>query len=277
MRERPRSPGSSLAFVRAWELAAAGGNSVSLTCKPEGTTVSFSMHLTVRSAEVPLVKPETPDRALLAKLPASSLRILVASGVPANRQLLAYYLDELPHEILEARNPEEAQQIYCNAPGALIIFDDDMPEESIAKAVAAIRIFEGEHNFPLASILALVSNDAQAIRLRRAGCTHTLMKPVVRKELRHLTLRLAPVPRKKDAGLIEDARPGETPAVPGTPETPVASRSGLPLPDAAPAQEKRPGLLAVCSNAKNHPKNSRKRFSSFNRKRPRRKRGSCPA
>lgn len=75
---------SSLAFVRAWELAAAGGNSVSLTCKPEGTTVSFSMHLTVRSAEVPLVKPETPDRALLAKLPASSLRILVASGVPAN-------------------------------------------------------------------------------------------------------------------------------------------------------------------------------------------------
>ena len=235
---------SSLAFVRAWELAAAGGNSVSLTCKPEGTTVSFSMHLTVRSAEVPLVKPETPDRALLAKLPASSLRILVASGVPANRQLLAYYLDELPHEILEARNPEEAQQIYCNAPGALIIFDDDMPEESIAKAVAAIRIFEGEHNFPLASILALVSNDAQAIRLRRAGCTHTLMKPVVRKELRHLTLRLAPVPRKKDAGLIEDARLGETPAVPGTPETPVASRSGLPLSDAAPAQEKRPGLLA---------------------------------
>lgn len=61
--------------------------------------------------------------------------------------MLSYYLDELPHEIIEARSAEEAKALYRRTPGALIIFDDDMPEESIADAVADIRIFEGEHNF----------------------------------------------------------------------------------------------------------------------------------
>lgn len=236
---------SSLAFVRAWELAAAGGNSISLVSKPEGTTISFSMHLTARSAEIPLVRSETVDKELVSKLPASSLRILVVSGVSANRQLLSYYLNELPHEILEARTPEEAQQVYCNAPGALIIFDDDMPEEAIAKAIAAIRIFEGEYNFPLASILALVSNDEQRERLRRAGCTHTLMKPVVRKDLRHLTLRLAPVPRRyKDTEPAEDL-PAET-DLPSKETTVQVSpvQPPLPLPEEKAPEKKRPGFLA---------------------------------
>ncbi len=244
---------SSLALVRAWELAAAGGNSISLASTPEGTTVSFSMHLTARSAEIPLVHPETPDRELVSRLPASSLRILVVSGVSANRQLLAYYLNELPHEILEARSPEEALQLYRNAPGALIIFDDDMPEESIAKAIAAIRIFEGEYNFPLASILALVNNDEQRESLRRAGCTHTLMKPVVRKDLRHLTLRLAPVPRRyKDTDPVEGTKDNTTQA----PETPTPATSigeNLPLPEKTGPQKKRPGLLSRLFGRKKSP------------------------
>ena len=81
--------------------------------------------------------------------------------------MLSYYLDELPHEIIEARSAGEAKALYRRTPGALIIFDDDMPEESIAEAVASIRIFEGEHNFPLASILALAGSDEQIDALLR--------------------------------------------------------------------------------------------------------------
>lgn len=185
---------STLAFVRAWELAGQEGM-VSLESNARGTTISFSTNLIAQSAEQPSAAAE-PDAEALSHLPASALGIIVASSVPANRQLLSFYLDELPHKILEARTPDEALDLYRRYPGALIIFDDDMPEDAIAEAVAAIRIFEGEHNFPLTCILALVNNDAQIDSLRRAGCTHFLKKPINRKGLRHLTLRLAPVSRK---------------------------------------------------------------------------------
>ena len=187
---------STLALVRTWELVGPDGELVSLESGPKGTTISFSMRLTARIEQQPIPAAPEPDKETLSRLPASSLRIIVASNVPANRQMLSYYLDELPHEIIEARSAEEAKALYRRTPGALIIFDDDMPEESIADAVADIRIFEGEHNFPLASILALVNSNEQIDALRRAGCTHFLKKPITRKDLRVLTLRLAPVSRR---------------------------------------------------------------------------------
>ncbi len=226
---------STLAFVRAWELAGSHGEVLSLESGPRGTSVSFSMSLSACMTEQTPPAPQ-PDKDILSRLPASALRIIVASSVPANRQLLSFYLDELPHEILEARTPEEAQAIYRNTPGALIIFDDDMSEEAIADAVASIRAFEGEHNFPLACILALVNGEAQIDALRRAGCTHFLKKPLTRKGLRHLTLRLAPVSRRfkdKEADeTIETPMPKPSsasrpvsPDIPDLPEFPEARLS----------------------------------------------------
>lgn len=188
---------STLALIRTWELVGPSGDSLTMESGPTGTTISFSLRLIACMAEQrPSVLVNEPSGEILARLPASSLRIIVASGIPGNRQLLAFYLDELPHEILEARDAEDVCRIYLHSPGALIIFDDDLPEDEVCAAVAAIRAFEGDHNFPLASILALVRDEGREERLRRAGCTHTLMKPVIRTELRHLTLRLAPVPRR---------------------------------------------------------------------------------
>ncbi|MEI3478707.1 MAG: hypothetical protein V8Q84_05825 [Bilophila sp.] len=68
--------------------------------------------------------------------------------------------------------------------------------DAVGSTVAALRVFEGEHSLPLASILALINNDEQIEALRRAGCTHFLRKPVTRKEVRILALRLAPVTRR---------------------------------------------------------------------------------
>lgn len=187
---------STLALVRTWELVGPDGELVSLESGPKGTTISFSMRLTARIEQQPIPGAPEPDKETLSRLPTNSLRIIVASNVPANRQMLSYYLDELPHEIFEARSAEETKALYRRTPGALIIFDDDIPEERIADTVANIRIFEGEHNFPPASILALVNSNEQIDALRRAGCTHFLKKPITRKDLRVLTLRLAPVSRR---------------------------------------------------------------------------------
>ena len=154
------------------------------------------MRLTARIEQQPIPAAPEPDKETLSRLPASSLRIIVASNVPANRQMLSYYLDELPHEIIEARSAEEAKALYRRTPGALIIFDDDMPEESIADAVADIRIFEGEHNFPLASILAR-GQQQRADRRPAPGRMHPFPQEADHaQDLRVLTLRLAPVSRR---------------------------------------------------------------------------------
>ena len=121
---------STLALVRTWELVGPDGELVSLESGPKGTTISFSMRLTARIEQQPIPAAPEPDKETLSRLPASSLRIIVASNVPANRQMLSYYLDELPHEIIEARSAEEAKALYRRTPGALIIFDDDMPEKA---------------------------------------------------------------------------------------------------------------------------------------------------
>lgn len=142
--------------------------------------------------------------------------------------MLSCYLDELPHEILEARSARKRRRFTACTPGALIIFDDDMPEESIADAVADIRIFEGEHNFPLASILALVNSNEQIDALRRAGCTHFLKKPITRKDLRVLTLRLAPVSRRfKDT----DGAPQKTAPKPQAPSAKNSPRVSPDIPN----------------------------------------------
>ncbi len=173
------------------------------------------------------------DRDLLSKLPASSLRIIIASETAGNRRLLAYYLDELPHEVLEARNAEEAVALYVQSPGALLLFDSGIPENDIIQAVSVIRHFEEEHTFPLASVLALVRDENQGERLRRAGCTHILNVPVSRKDLRLLALRLAPVPRRFRAAFMAEvatgmeSRPGPRPDSAGKSEQPSRSRRGI--------------------------------------------------
>lgn len=236
---------STLALIRAWELTGPEGGDLSLESGPKGTTVSFSIRLNAAMNEQPpAAAPESEGVPDKTRPPASALRIIVVSGVPANRQMLSFYLDELPHEIVEARSPEEARKIYRRAPAALLIFDDDTPEEAIGGSVGAIRVFEGENNFPLASILALITTEEQIDALRRAGCTHFLRKPVTRKDLRILALRLAPVtrrPREENRSQAEEKPLPKTKAV--LPDLPDLSASAPRQEEAAPSAPAKPGLL----------------------------------
>lgn len=196
---------SGMALVRAWELVRATGGSLRMDSTPTGTVITCSLRFKAVSSNLPVTPPaETVAEkaaqdacAPVATDMAPVLRIIVGSDVPANRQLMAYYLDELPHEVLEARSSGEAASLYSRTPGALLVFDGDLPEEDMANAIAAIRTFEGEHTYPPTSIVVLVNDEQQASRLRRAGCTQTLFKPILRTELRHLVLRLAPLPKPR--------------------------------------------------------------------------------
>jgi len=191
----PPAGRNTAALTQAWELAGRLDGAISMTSGPTGTTVSFAIRLQPTGGELAQTSSTVPPE-LQAAL-SGALRILIVSDVSAERQLLAYYLDELPHELREARGTAEAVAMYARTPGALVLFDGNLPESDIAYAVAKIRAIENEKDYPLTSILGLANDEAQGDRLRRAGCSHIMVKPVARTHLRHLALRLAPLPKAR--------------------------------------------------------------------------------
>ncbi len=183
------------AVCLAWQMAARLGGSLHLTTSPAGTTVTFTLRL--QPAGEKHSREEGTDELPVPSLQPSGLRVFIVSDVPDNRQLLAYYLDELPHELREARSTDEAVGMYMQSPGALMLFDGDLAEDDLVETLAKIRSFEGEQGLPSASLLTLTNSEEQAEHLMRAGCTAVLPKPVSRVELRRLVLRLAPLPRPR--------------------------------------------------------------------------------
>lgn len=202
------------ALARAWEMAdAAGGTLTVESGRSQGTTVSFTARLVALSGDATAPRPfvgvdltddlrvarPAPDAITAADnlhlgpvTPRRPLQVIVADDVPSNRQLLAFFLEGLPHAPLEARGATEAGILYRRAPSGLVIMDGDMPEDDIVAAVASIRAFEQEHDLAPVPVLALVAHEAQADRMLAAGCTETLEKPLTRSGLRAAVERLAP-------------------------------------------------------------------------------------
>ncbi|EGY26451.1 tat (twin-arginine translocation) pathway signal sequence domain protein [Desulfovibrio sp. A2] len=202
------------ALARAWEMAdAAGGTLTVESGRGQGTTVSFTARLVALSGDATAPRPfvgvdltddlrvarPIPDAVTAADqlhlgpiTPRRPLQVIVADDVPSNRQLLAFFLEGLPHAPLEARGATEAGILYRRAPSGLVIMDGDMPEDDIVAAVASIRAFEQEHDLAPVPVLALVAHEAQADRMLAAGCTETLEKPLTRSGLRAAVERLAP-------------------------------------------------------------------------------------
>lgn len=202
------------ALARAWEMADdAEGTLTVESGHGQGTTISFTVRLVALSGDATAPRPfvgvdltddlrvarPAPDAAAPVDhlhqgpmTPRRPLQVIVADDVPSNRQLLAFFLEGLPHAPLEARGATEAGILYRRAPSGLVIMDGDMPEDDIVAALASIRAFEQEHDLPLAPVLALVANEAQASRMLAAGCTETLEKPLTRSGLRAAVGRLAP-------------------------------------------------------------------------------------
>lgn len=188
---------STVALTRAWELVAASNGTLNVDSGPQGTAVSFSVHLTALSGDLTAPRPAVVEDMDIPAAPAPRqrpLRVLIADDVPSSRQLLTFYLEGLPHETLEARSTDECVGLYRRAPAGLVVFDGDMPEDDIAAAVSDIRAFEGELGLAPVPILVLVSHDEQGRRLLQAGCSEALAKPITRTSLRETVLRLAPLP-----------------------------------------------------------------------------------
>lgn len=227
----PPEDRSSMALVRAWELAAAYHGFLGVECSPMGASISFTLHLDAASAE---------DGADVEQERGHGVpSVIIAEGSSGNRQLLAYFLEGLPCTVIETRNADEAVSLQKEHPASLIIFDADMPGD-LAAAVRDIRQHETAHGLAPAMIMALAADDDQWEALTAAGFTHVLPKPVTRAGLREAVAQL----------LREREEAATRPASPLSGETFVSS-------EAPPAAEQKPDTapepLTLTSAAVQHP------------------------
>ncbi len=207
--------GMGLGLSITCKLAHLMGGVLCLESAPKkGTTVSFSIRL-------------TPAKQLSYDMPVDTDRhpglVLLADDVASNRQLVAFFLEETPLEIIEARNGPQALHLFHRKLPSLVILDSDMPGMSGPDTVRALRAVESELGLVPGPILGLIStNDtATAQKMYVAGCSAVLERPFSRSALLSAvaeTIKHAPSPQPHalHKAAIEEARAhvGHTPPYP---------------------------------------------------------------
>lgn len=106
------------------------------------------------------------------------MRILVADDQSYNRELLSYMLEDEGHEIIEAENGLQAQQLYQeNSDISMILMDVNMPEMDGISATNAIRTMNDERFVAIIFVTAL--DDADVLgKCLEAGGDDFVPKPV---------------------------------------------------------------------------------------------------
>ena len=183
----PHGRSSSL-LARAWELASACNGELFVSSGQHGTEIGFSLECTAYEDDGITAKPvpgevaEQPDSRSSRRV-APKLAI-VASARSVGRQMLAHYLGGMNFRVWEARSAAEAASLYAIEPAALMVFDSSLREDDMVKALAAVRMHEGEHSLPAVPFLLIAADAQQAERMGKAGCDEALLLPLVRKDLR---------------------------------------------------------------------------------------------
>ncbi|MDR1241224.1 MAG: hypothetical protein LBM00_00330, partial [Deltaproteobacteria bacterium] len=133
--------------------------------------------------------------------------IIVADLAASGRRLTARRLGALPHYRLEARNAGEIVQGCAWGNVCLIIFDADMPENDVKKALREVNANEARAGRPPVPSLGLLSHLSQSARMRKIGCSECQVKTASREKFQELVLKLAPLPglEKKPSPLAETA------------------------------------------------------------------------
>lgn len=175
----PRGRGST-ALLRAWEFAGAHGGGVSVESDGRGAVISFTLHLEPHGATIRTEPHQT----------ARPARVLIVDELAGSRRLLSFFLEDLPCDIQEARNSEEAARLHAEKPFDLLLLDCDMPEAENIEALAGLRARERAEERRPVPLLALESEESRWEGLQALGEIHLLTKPIARGPLRETVLRL---------------------------------------------------------------------------------------
>lgn len=193
-----------LALEQAWNLAADMGGSLNVESAPgQGATVAFTMRLKRPADDIygGMAGLEGDPAMLLLhsggteRVSIVSRRenhILVADEQATNRQLIAFFLGNLPYRVVEAKSLDEALAIYAQRPTGLVILDAQLEELNVSDAVRRLHNMDSSLKLNPVPVVALIQDHDEIAAMLSAGCKGTLRKPLSRKRVRDLMQMLLP-------------------------------------------------------------------------------------
>jgi PAS domain S-box-containing protein len=109
-------------------------------------------------------------------------KILVVEDNELNLSMLCDMLATLHHQVIEARNGQEAVQLAQSSLPDMILMDIRMPVMNGLEATRLIRDLPGFDSIPIIALSASTGTEAEQLQ-REAGCTATLPKPFTYRSL----------------------------------------------------------------------------------------------
>ncbi len=203
-----------LALKQAWSLAAASGGGLNVESMPgQGSTVAFTMRLKRPADDLYGSLPGLDGDTAMLHLHSGGMEslsiisrqenhILVVDEQATNRQLIAFFLGNLPYRIVEAKSLDEAMAIYAQRPTGLVILDSQLEGLEVPEALRRLHGVDNSLKLSPVPVVALIQDYDEIAAMLGAGCKGTLRKPLSRKRVRDLVQTLLP---RDDALEAEEA------------------------------------------------------------------------
>lgn len=157
---------SSLALVKAWELAGRTNGYLEVDAGKHGATVTFSMRFEKAIEED---EPEAEE---------GSLHIIVASDDETARGEIVRILERLPCRVSEASNAREALIRQSMDPAPLLIAQGKMASPAAADMAQEFAALAKKAGFARGFILAITPDTSQWNLLKPSGFTHAMTEPI---------------------------------------------------------------------------------------------------
>ena len=238
---------STTALLKAWELTAAQGGSLSLDSTPNGTVVAFTLHLSVPGKSVSHLLPLFPAQSDEntesdnGKGQMRPLTILAVAEQTTNRQMISFFLNDLPYLVQEARSVEEALASYIENPAGMVIFDESLSEPDLQEGINRLHEIDASQNIPPVPVVILTQDKKDDEKPVPTGSQAIIRKPMSRSQVRETVETLLPIPEEvlkanaripsPEQGTTEAAAQQDaTPAATKEPELPAVSVQDIPEP-----------------------------------------------
>ncbi len=171
---KPPQERSVSSLARAWELAASCHGFLGVETNAHGASISFTVHCEITAQDMLHTAEEENQKS----------RVLIVSDSADNRQLWAFFIDNMPCTVLEARTGEEALALYKDDPVQIILFDARMPSSVLQNTIEALHSHEERNELARATCLAISAPREERETLQAMGFEYVLPLPTTRSDLR---------------------------------------------------------------------------------------------
>jgi PAS domain S-box-containing protein len=149
-----------------------------------GTNFSFTLPIRLGTSDT-IVTAASRQRAIALESHQPTYRILIAEDKWTNRKLLREMIEAIGFQVREAKNGQEALNIWSNWQPHLIWMDLQMPELNGRQATQQIRQIEADLSVQPTKIIAISAGIFWDTReeLIQAGCDDFVIKPFREQEI----------------------------------------------------------------------------------------------